>query len=77
MEVTNRFKGLDQVDRVCEEQWMEVCNTIQGAVTKTTPNKVVVQGGFTNSFERREEKCKGERKIQPTECRVPDNSKQR
>ena len=35
----NRFKGLDLVDRVPEEIWMEVCNTVQEAVTKTIPKK--------------------------------------
>ena len=39
MEVTNRFKGLDLVDKVPEELWMEVCNIVQEAVTKTTPKK--------------------------------------
>ena len=39
VEVTNRFKGLDLIDRVPEELWMEVCNTVQEAVTKTTPKK--------------------------------------
>ena len=39
MEVTNRFKGLDQIDRMPEELWTEVCNTVQGAVIKTTPKK--------------------------------------
>ena len=39
VEVTDRFKGLDLVDRVPEELWMEVCNTVQEAVTKTTPKK--------------------------------------
>jgi len=38
-EVTNRFKGLDLVDRVPEELWMEVCNTEQEMVTKTIPKK--------------------------------------
>ena len=38
-EVTNRFKGLDLVDRVPEELWMEVHNIIQEAVTKTIPKK--------------------------------------
>ena len=31
VEVTNRFKGLDLVDRVPEELWMEVCNIVQEA----------------------------------------------
>ena len=35
----NRFKGLDRVDRVPEEQWMEVCNTVQEIVIKTIPKK--------------------------------------
>ena len=39
VEVINRFKGLDLVSRVPEELWMEVCNTVQEAVTKTTPKK--------------------------------------
>ena len=39
MEVTNRFKGLDLIDRVPEELWTEVCNTVQEAVTKTIPKE--------------------------------------
>ena len=39
VEVTNRFKGLDLVDRVPEELWTEVHNIVQEAVTKNTPNK--------------------------------------
>ena len=39
MDVTNRFKGLVLIDRVPEELWMDVLNTIQKAVTKTTPKK--------------------------------------
>ena len=37
VEVMNRFKGLDLVERVPEELWMEVCNVVQEAVTKTMP----------------------------------------
>ena len=37
--VTNRFKGLDLVDRVPEELWMEIYNTVQEVVTKTIPKK--------------------------------------
>jgi len=37
VEVTNRFKGLGLVDRVAEELWMEVCITVEEAVTKTIP----------------------------------------
>ena len=39
MEVTNRFKGLDMVDRVSEDLWMEICNIVQAAVTKTIPKE--------------------------------------
>ena len=39
MEVTNRFKGLDLIDRVPEELWMEVHDTVQEAVIKTIPKK--------------------------------------
>ena len=39
VEVTNRFKGLDLVDRVPEEIWMEVCNNEQKVVTKTISKK--------------------------------------
>ena len=39
MEVTNRFKELDLIDRVPKELWMEVYNIVQEAVTKTTPKK--------------------------------------
>ena len=35
MEVTNRFKGLDLIDRVSKELWTEVHNIVQEAVTQT------------------------------------------
>jgi len=37
--VTNRFKGLDLIDRVPEEIWMEVRDTVQEVVIKTIPKK--------------------------------------
>ena len=39
VEVINRFKGLDLIDRVSEELWMEVCDILQEAMIKTTPKK--------------------------------------
>ena len=39
VEVTNRFKGLDLIDRVPEELWTEVCDIIQEAVIRTIPKK--------------------------------------
>ena len=39
VEVTNRFKGLDLIDRVPEKLWMEICDIAQEAVIKTIPKK--------------------------------------
>ena len=39
MEVANRFKGLDLVDRVPEDLWMEVCDIVQETGSKTIPKK--------------------------------------
>ena len=39
VEVTNRFKGLDLIDRVPEELWMEVHDTVKEGVIKTIPKK--------------------------------------
>ena len=39
MAVTNRFKGLDLIDRVPEELWMEVRATVQEEVIKISPKK--------------------------------------
>ena len=37
--MTNRFKGLDLIDRVPEELWMEIHDIVQEAVIKTIPKK--------------------------------------
>ena len=37
VEVTNRFKGLDLIDRVPEELWMEVCDIVQETGSKNIP----------------------------------------
>ena len=39
MEVTNRFKGLDLIDRVSEKLWMEVRDIVQETVIKTIPTE--------------------------------------
>ena len=39
MEVRNRFEGLDLIDRVPEDLWMEVCDIVQEAVIKAIPKK--------------------------------------
>ena len=68
LEVTNRFKGLDLVDRVPKELWTEVHNIIQEAVTRTIPKKKKFKNAKWLSEEalhiaekRREMKGKGER----------------
>ena len=69
VEVTNRFKGLDLIDRVPEELWMEVRDTVQEAGIKTIPKKKKCKKAKWLSEEalqiaekRREVKSKGEKK---------------
>ena len=45
VEVTNIFKGLDIIDRVPEELWMEVCDIVQEAVIKANPQEKEMQKG--------------------------------
>ena len=60
VEVTNRFKGLDFIDRVPENLWTEVHNIVEEAVIKNIPKgkkmqkgKTVVWGDLTKSWERK------------------------
>ena len=39
VEVRNRFKGLDLIDRVPDEKWMEICDIVQKTGIKTIPKK--------------------------------------
>ena len=41
VEVRNRFKGLDLIDRVPKELWMEVHDIVQEVTIKAIPNKMV------------------------------------
>ena len=69
MEVGNRFKGLDLIDRVPDELWMEVHDIVQEAVIKTIPKKKKCKKAKWLSEEealqiaekRREVKGKGEK----------------
>ena len=68
MEVINRFKALDLIDRVPEELWMEVRDTVQEAGIKTIPKKKKCKKAKWLSEEalqivekRREVKSKGEK----------------
>ena len=71
VEVTNRFKGLDVIDRVPEELWTEVHDIVQEAVNKTIPKKKKCKKGKWLSeeglqiAEKREAKGKGEKKDIP------------
>ena len=68
MEVTNRFKGFDLIDRVPEELWVQVCDIIHEAVVKTIPMKKkckkakwLSEEGLQIAVKRREVKSKGEK----------------
>ena len=68
MEVRNRFKGLVQIDRVPEELWMEVCDTVQETGIKTIPKnqkckkaKWLSEEALKIIVKRREVKSKGEK----------------
>ena len=68
MEVRNRFKGLDLIERVPEELWTEVRDTVQDAGIKTIPKKKKCKKAKWLSEEtlqiavkRREAKGKGEK----------------
>ena len=45
MEVRNRFKGLDLIDRVPDELWMEVHDTVQETGIKNIPQKKEMKKG--------------------------------
>ena len=68
VEVTNRFTGLDLIDRVPDELWMEVCDIVQEIGSKTIPKKKKCKGAkwlseeaLQIAVERREAKGKGEK----------------
>ena len=68
MEVTNRFKGLDLIERVPEELWMEVHDTVWEAVIKTIPKKKeckkakwLPEEALQTAEKRKEAKGKGEK----------------
>ena len=68
MEVRNRFKGLDLIDRVPEELWTEVHDIIQEAAIKTIPNKTICkktkwlsEEALQTAMNRREAKGNGEK----------------
>ena len=68
MEVRNRFKGLDLIDRVSDELWMEVHDIVQETGSKTIPKKKkckkakwLSEEALQIAVKRREAKSKGEK----------------
>ena len=68
LEVRNRFKGLDLINRVPDELWIEVCDTVQETVIKTIlmekkckKAKWLSEEALQIAVKRREVKSKGEK----------------
>ena len=68
VEVTNRFKGLDLIDRVLDELWMEVHDIVQETRSKSIPKKKeynkanwLSEEALKMAVKRREAKSKGEK----------------
>ena len=68
VEVTNRFKGLDLIDRVPEELWRWVCDIVQETGIKTIPMekkckkaKWLSGEALQKAVKRREMKSKGQK----------------
>ena len=80
--MSNRFKGLDLIDRGSEELWVEVHNIIQEAETQiiSKKNKCKKAKWLSEEDLRAAEKTrevKGKGKMYPSECRVPETSKKK
>ena len=72
MEVRNRFKGLDLIDRVPDELWTKVHDIVQDTGIKTIPVEKkckqaqwLLEGALQIAVKRREAKGKGEKKDIP------------
>ena len=84
VEMTNRLKGSDLINKVPEELWTELRDIVQEAVIKTIPKKKKCkkQNGclrkpYKQLWKKRSERQRKERKIYPFECRVPKSSNER
>ena len=84
VEVRNRFKGLDLIDRVPDELWTEVPDIVQETGIKTSPMEKKCKKAKWLSWEalqiavkRREMKSKGEKERYTHLNAVPKNSKER
>ena len=84
VEMRNRLKGLDLIDRRPDELWNEVRDIVQETGIKTIPmekkckkSKWLSGKALQIAVKRREAKSKGEKELFPFECRVPKNTKER
>ena len=86
VEVRNKFKGLDLIDRVPEELWTDVCDIVQEAVIKTTPKgkkkmqkaKWLSEEVLQIAKKRRKAKGKGEKeRYTHLNAKFQKNSKER
>ena len=85
VEVKNRFKQLDLIDRVPDELWMEVSDTVQETGINTIPKnkkckkaKRLSEEGLQIAVKKKGSEMQSRKgKIYPFECRVPKNSKER
>ena len=84
VEVRNRFKGLDLIDRVPDELWTKVRDIVQETGIKTIPvekkckkEKWLSGEALKMAVKKRSKKQRRKGKIQASECRVPKNSKKR
>ena len=83
MEVRNRFKGLDLIDREPDELWTAIHDIVQETGIKTIPMEKKCKKAKWLSEDalqiavKRSEKQRRKGKIFPFECRVPKNSQER
>ena len=88
MEERNRFKGLDLIDRVPDELWMEVHGIVEEIVIKTIPKntekkkkykkaKWLSEEALQIAVKKGSEKQRRKGKIYAFECRVPKDSKEK
>ena len=85
VEVTNRFKGPDLIERVSDELYTEVHDIVQETASKTISKKKkckkaqwLSEEAIQIAVKRRQMKSKRRKgKIYPFECSIPKNSKER
>ena len=84
VEVRNRFKGLDLIDRVPDELWTVVHDILQETGIKTIPKtkkckkaKWLSEEDLNSCEKKRSEKQRRKGKLYPFECRIPKSSKER